>query len=56
MAFHKKDEFSLKEQSLANFAKALSHPARIAILSVLAKRTNAFVVKLLMCFRLHKAP
>ena len=40
MAFHKKEEFSIKEQSLANFAKALSHPARIAILGVLAKKNE----------------
>lgn len=38
MAFHKKEEFSAEEQDLAGFAKALSHPARIAILKVLAKR------------------
>ena len=37
MAFNKKDEFGLKEQSLAAFAKAVSHPARLAILHVLAK-------------------
>ncbi len=40
MAIHKKEEFSTKEQSLAAFAKALSHPARIAILSVLAKKNE----------------
>jgi DNA-binding transcriptional ArsR family regulator len=40
MAFHKKEEFSLKEQSLATFAKAVSHPARIAILNVLAKKNE----------------
>jgi DNA-binding transcriptional ArsR family regulator len=40
MAFNKKEEFSNKEQSLAAFAKALSHPARIAILNVLAKRNE----------------
>lgn len=40
MAFHKKEEFSNKEQSLAAFAKALSHPARIAILNVLAKKNE----------------
>ena len=40
MAFHKKEEFTLKEQSLASFAKALSHPARIAILNVLAKKNE----------------
>lgn len=38
MAFHKKEAFSIKEQLLATYAKALSHPARIAILQVLAKR------------------
>jgi ArsR family transcriptional regulator, arsenate/arsenite/antimonite-responsive transcriptional repressor len=40
MAIHKKEEFTQKEQDLANFAKALSHPARIAILSLLAKRNE----------------
>lgn len=40
MAIHKKEEFSNKEQSLAAFAKALSHPARIAILNVLAKKNE----------------
>ena len=40
MAIHKKEEFSQKEQDLAAFAKALSHPARIAILSHLAKRNE----------------
>ena len=40
MAFHKKEEFGLKEQSLAVFAKAISHPARIAILNVLAKKNE----------------
>ena len=40
MAFHKKEEFALKEQSLAAFAKAMSHPARIAILNALAKKNE----------------
>jgi ArsR family transcriptional regulator, arsenate/arsenite/antimonite-responsive transcriptional repressor len=40
MAFHKKEEFGLKERSLAAFAKAVSHPARIAILNVLAKKNE----------------
>src|SRR6476469_6725068 len=40
MAVHKKEEFGKREQELADFAKALSHPARIAILKVLAKRTE----------------
>jgi ArsR family transcriptional regulator, arsenate/arsenite/antimonite-responsive transcriptional repressor len=40
MAFHKKEEFSTREQSLAAFAKAFSHPARIAILHLLAKKNE----------------
>jgi len=40
MAIHKKEEFSDTEQGLAAFAKAMSHPARIAILKVLAKRNE----------------
>ena len=38
MAIHKKDEFSKKENELASFAKALSHPARIAILKTIAAK------------------
>lgn len=40
MAIHKKEEFSEKEQALAAFAKAISHPARISILGVLAQRNQ----------------
>jgi DNA-binding transcriptional ArsR family regulator len=40
MAINKKEEFGHKEQSLASFAKAISHPARIAILNVLAKKNE----------------
>ena len=40
MAIHKKEEFSQREQDLANFAKAIAHPARIAILKVLAERNE----------------
>jgi ArsR family transcriptional regulator, arsenate/arsenite/antimonite-responsive transcriptional repressor len=40
MAFHKKQEFSQKEQDLATFAKAMAHPARIAILKILAQRNG----------------
>ena len=40
MAFNKKEEFGKKEQELAEFAKALSHPARIAILKVLAQKNE----------------
>ena len=37
MAIHKKESFSQKEQELAEFAKALAHPARIAIVQQLIK-------------------
>lgn len=40
MAIHKKEEFSEQDQELAAFAKAISHPARIAILGVLARRNQ----------------
>ena len=40
MAFHKKEAFTQKEQDLASFAKAMSHPARISILKVLANRNE----------------
>jgi DNA-binding transcriptional ArsR family regulator len=40
MAIHKKAEFTQKEQDLAAFAKALAHPARIAILKLLAQKNE----------------
>jgi DNA-binding transcriptional ArsR family regulator len=40
MAVHKKEEFSVEEQELAALAKALAHPARIAILKELARRQS----------------
>ena len=38
MAVARKDEFPDKDLKLADFAKALSHPARIVILKVLAEK------------------
>lgn len=38
MGATKSYEFSAKENKLAKYAKALAHPARVAILKVLAKR------------------
>jgi ArsR family transcriptional regulator, arsenate/arsenite/antimonite-responsive transcriptional repressor len=38
MAINKKTEFTDRDQSIAAVAKALSHPARVAILRALAKR------------------
>jgi DNA-binding transcriptional ArsR family regulator len=38
MAIHKKEAFEQEDQDLASFAKAIAHPARLAILKVLARR------------------
>ena len=38
MAHHKKDEFNKKENELADFANAISHPARVAILKEIANK------------------
>lgn len=40
MAIHKKASFPQKEQDLAAIAKAMSHPARIAILKLLAQKNE----------------
>lgn len=40
MAQNKKESFTQKEQALAEFAKSIAHPARIAILKVLAQRNE----------------
>jgi len=40
MAHSKKGDFSPEEIQLAEFAKALSHPARLAILKILADRRS----------------
>ena len=37
MAFSKKEEFSKEDMWLSDIAKALSHPARISILKILAE-------------------
>ena len=38
MAIHKKEAFSKADQQLAIYAKALAHPARVAILKLLIKK------------------
>ncbi len=38
MGLTKSEEFSTKENKIAKFAKALAHPARVAILRLLIKR------------------
>lgn len=46
MAFAKTEEFTQQDQDLALFAKALSHPARIAILKILAKENACICGKI----------
>lgn len=36
MATHKKEDFNSEDQQISNVARAMSHPARIAILRILA--------------------
>jgi DNA-binding transcriptional ArsR family regulator len=38
MGLAKTEDFSVKENKIARYAKALSHPARIAILQILVNR------------------
>jgi ArsR family transcriptional regulator, arsenate/arsenite/antimonite-responsive transcriptional repressor len=40
MAINKKAEFSAEDLLLADYMKALSHPARVAILRILAERNE----------------
>ena len=35
-------EYSLKQEMLAKYAKALGHPARVAIMEFLAKQHNCY--------------
>jgi ArsR family transcriptional regulator len=46
MAQNKKDKFSKIENGIADFAKALSHPARIAILKKLAEENKCICGKI----------
>ncbi len=41
MALARKEEFQRRENELADFAKALAHPARIAILKTLAEKKES---------------
>ena len=38
MGVSKSEEFTVKENKIAGYAKALSHPARVAILQILIKK------------------
>jgi len=40
MGLTKSEEFTVKDNRIANYAKALAHPARIAILQLLIKKQS----------------
>lgn len=40
MGFTKTEEFTVKDNKIAKYAKALAHPARVAILQLLIKKQN----------------
>jgi DNA-binding transcriptional ArsR family regulator len=40
MGISKTEEFTVKDNKIANYARALSHPARIAILKLLIKKQS----------------
>jgi ArsR family transcriptional regulator len=40
MGISKSEEFSLRDNRIADYAKAMAHPARVAILRVLMKRQS----------------
>ena len=40
MGATKTEEFTIKDNKIAKYAKALSHPARVAILQLLIKKQN----------------
>ena len=42
MAINKNNEFTDQDVQIAEFAKALAHPARVAILKILAKSDKCF--------------
>lgn len=48
MAFDKREEFTETEQQVAAIAKALGHPARVAILRLLAQRRSCVCGELVL--------
>ncbi|MBC8155658.1 MAG: winged helix-turn-helix transcriptional regulator [Bacteroidetes bacterium] len=55
MATNKKKAFDTVEISLADFAKALAHPARVAILKTLAQRSTCVCGELVNVLPLAQA-
>ncbi|WP_210516620.1 ArsR/SmtB family transcription factor [Hymenobacter terricola] len=48
MAAHKREQFTPAEQQIAVIAKALGHPARVAILRLLAQRQSCVCGELVL--------
>lgn len=48
MAAHKREQFTAAEQQVAVIAKALGHPARVAILQLLAQRRSCVCGELVL--------
>jgi len=55
MAFHKKNIFPGTERHIAQFAKVLSHPARITILKELAERKTCICGEIVEVLPLSQA-
>ena len=55
MAIAKTNEFTQQEQDLAAFAKVLSHPARIAIMKVLAEEKDCICGRIVEILPLAQA-
>lgn len=49
-----KRDYTIKQERLARFAKALGHPARIAIMNFLAKQKTCYLVTLMKSFLLQR--
>ena len=47
-------EYSIKQEQVARFAKAMGHPARIAILQFLAQQTTAHLYHLCIASQVLK--
>jgi ArsR family transcriptional regulator, arsenate/arsenite/antimonite-responsive transcriptional repressor len=55
MKIHKREQFSKKKQHLAKWSKALAHPARIAIVKILAKNKECSCSELVTILPLSQA-
>ncbi len=55
MALARKEDFLRKENDVADFAKALAHPARLAILKVLAEKKECICGDLVLSLPLSQS-